>query len=364
MLNRLFSLVVVFLIGCGGEMTTLEPISTSADSSVTTDTNNTVNDDANTEDTNDDTADSSSTEQSNEAFPIQGVPNDNSAQTESNSGQTLRLVTWNIEHLAANNYRGCVARDDSDYAALQAFAETIEADVVGLQEVESITAIHRVFPASDWDAIISSRPHSGGYRCRQNGKTSTPQKVGFAIRKGVNYRHAIADNFSELAVNNSGLRYGVIIHLTDTQPETQVMSIHMKSGCFVDDYRQSSSSACGTFSRQAPVLEEWMEDQTSQQLPYVVLGDFNHQMAKSSNYFAQQLRDNPYLEGYSLLTADVQSCHPRYPYPIDHIVSGEVIANRVITNSAMVHAYGYPVGQLKESDMLSDHCPISVDIRL
>ena len=148
----------------------------------------------------DDTADSSSTEQANEAFPIQGMPNDNSAQTESN-WPLYAYGHGNIETFSANNNRGCVARDDSDYAALH-FAETIEADVVGLQEVESITALFIGIPASDWDAIISSRPHSGGYRCRQNGKTSTPQKSVLRLKRGQLSPYN-ADNFSELAVNNS-----------------------------------------------------------------------------------------------------------------------------------------------------------------
>ena len=57
----------------------------------------------------------------------------------------LRIVAWNIEHLAEHEGEGC-GRNASDYDALREFAATMNADVVALQEVENIAAIARVFP--------------------------------------------------------------------------------------------------------------------------------------------------------------------------------------------------------------------------
>lgn len=79
----------------------------------------------------------------------------------------LRIVAWNIEHLAEHKGAGCVARNASDYEALREFAATMNADVVALPEVENIAAIARVFPLDSWEIILSERPNSEHYICRQ-----------------------------------------------------------------------------------------------------------------------------------------------------------------------------------------------------
>ncbi len=370
MRSFLVTVFVIALSACGGDgglpkLNSIYQSDSVTNDSIAPDTDN--SDDTNAEETSDSVNETTDNDAAADTGTSNDVADDGTtevAQNLNSSGNTIRLVTWNIEHLAENNNSGCYPRDDADYEELRSFAKTLNADVVGLQEVESAAAVNRVFPESEWHVVMSNRPHNGGYRCNQNGKQSTAQKVGFAVRKGINFRHDSSDNFSDLAINNSGLRYGVIIHLTDTAPATQVMSIHMKSGCFVDDYRQSSRSACATFSRQAPVLENWMEDAAESNIPYVVLGDFNHRLAKPNNYFFQQLDDNPLLPGFSNLTHDTVGCHPRYPDPIDHVVAGPIISQAYLADSAIVHGYGKPAGQLQESQMLSDHCPISVDITL
>jgi endonuclease/exonuclease/phosphatase family metal-dependent hydrolase len=81
--------------------------------------------------------------------------------------QTIRLATWNIEHLAERNGTGCRPRTDEDYAQLRAHAERLGADVIALQEVESARAAARVFPEDRWTIVMSERPAStrSGY-CR------------------------------------------------------------------------------------------------------------------------------------------------------------------------------------------------------
>ena len=58
---------------------------------------------------------------------------------------TLTLASWNMEHLAEHNGTGCRPRTDADYAAMRAYADALQADVIAFQEVESRAAAERVF---------------------------------------------------------------------------------------------------------------------------------------------------------------------------------------------------------------------------
>ena len=86
-----------------------------------------------------------------------------SAQT---GGPTLRLATWNIEHLAAADGAGCRPRTAADYAELRAVAELLDADVVAVQEVQNTQALARVFDPAVYDLVVSARRDTGRATCR------------------------------------------------------------------------------------------------------------------------------------------------------------------------------------------------------
>jgi 5'-nucleotidase (lipoprotein e(P4) family) len=281
----------------------------------------------------------------------------------SEAQDAIRIAAWNVEHLAEKNGEGCVARTDEDYAKLRAFAAGMDAHVVGLQEVESAKAVHRVFPESEWEVVLSDRPDSEPYECRGSGRPSTQQKVGLAIRKGVTYEKV--DSFKELAIGNPGLRYGVIIRLTGGAEPIDVLSVHLKSGCFVDDYRSSDSDACETFEDQAPVLDAWIEEKITKEEAFVVLGDFNHRLTVRNNRFWAELNE---INGEDIKLVSsmdgIRGCHPRYPDPIDHVVLGPNASKYILSGSQKVHYFGDSAESMTEDDMLSDHCPVSIQLSL
>lgn len=277
------------------------------------------------------------------------------------SKSNYRFVAWNIEHLAENNEAGCVARSDQDYEKLRNFAATMDADIVALQEVESVKAVARVFPENDWEIVLSDRPSSGSYECRGTGRPSTQQRVAFAIKKGIEFEKI--DSFKELALNNPGLRYGLVIRLTGTPEPIEVMNVHMKSGCFVNDYSTSDRDACETFEQQVPVLDKWVESKVKEKKAFVILGDFNHRITTPENRFWKDLEDmdgNPISIKNSM--ENVRGCHPRYPEPIDHILVGSTASKYYYNGSENVFYFGKTPDTMTEDDMLSDHCPISVDL--
>lgn len=275
----------------------------------------------------------------------------------------VHFVAWNMEHLAENVGEGCLPRTEEDYQEMRSFAQTLKADVVALQEVESAKAVARVFPEEDWNIIISDRPASISYECRGNGQKSTQQRVGLAIRKGVGYEEV--GSFKELALDREGLRYGLVAKVYHRKDTVEVMSVHMKSGCFVENYSTSDRRACETFEQQVPILDAWMEERLKAGKPFVVLGDFNHRIANPENKLWQELTE---MEGKLVVIGnsmkELKGCHPRYPEPIDHILMGAGAEGMQVEGSERVYYFpGKDAEAMTQEDMLSDHCPIGVTLK-
>jgi endonuclease/exonuclease/phosphatase family metal-dependent hydrolase len=272
----------------------------------------------------------------------------------------LKIAAWNIEHLAESNGEGCRPRYDEDYIELREYAKNLDADIIALQEVESAKAVARIFPEEDWNTIISQRPPSEPYECYENGNPSTQQKVAIVVRKGIGFERE--DDFRELALGMEGLRYGVVIQLTETPVPIDILAVHLKSGCFVEDYSASDSEDCETFEKQAPILDQWVESRLQQNRAFIVLGDFNHRISNQENKFWRELTEmDQRLVFIKNSMENLAGCHPRYPEPIDHILfdqNSEVFYEK---NSENVHYFGNNASTMTEEEMLSDHCPVSVE---
>lgn len=275
----------------------------------------------------------------------------------------LRFVAWNMEHLAEQNGKGCVPRYDSNYTKLRNFTESLQADIVSLQEVENMAAVYRVFPESDWTIILSQRPTSQTYSCRGNNQESTQQRVAIAVRKGIVFQDL--GSYKEIAIDRNGLRYGVMIRLLGTEDTIDVMAIHLKSGCFVNDYTTSDRSACEVLEKQVPILDAWIESNIKEKRKFVILGDFNHRLTIKNNKLWSVLNE---IDGERVLLKnsmqDLKGCHPKYPVPIDHILMGPDAAKLQKPGSELVHYFPKSGEQMVQDDMLSDHCPISVVLKI
>ncbi len=263
---------------------------------------------------------------------------------------SLTFVTWNVEHLAFPPDTGCRPRSQAGIDALRDYARGLDADVVALQEVASVLAAEQLFPPEDWRIVMSGRPDSEPYECRGNGQSSTQQKVAFAVRKPVTW--SATRDYDDLGLGMEGLRYGLSITLPTPAGPTEVLNVHLKSGCFVDDYSTSDDEDCEILGQQAAWLDNWVEEKERSNQPYLILGDFNHRLSAPYNRLTRQLTNN--ADGNPsttrILTRELIGCHPRYPAPIDHIVAGGELAG-LGGGSATVYSFA--------GEMLSDHCAIA-----
>ncbi|MDB2374286.1 endonuclease/exonuclease/phosphatase [Psychrosphaera haliotis] len=278
------------------------------------------------------------------------------AASSSMGNKELTISSWNIEHLAYPISDGCRPRSENELNEMKAYAQSLNTDVVGLQEVASKKAIEQIFPKENWQVFISDRPDSESYKCRESGRMSSQQKVGFAVRKGIEVQQV--KSLPELALDSRGLRYGLELTIESPHGLLSILNVHMKSGCFVDDYSRSDSRSCQVFSKQAPILDSWVESKEKAGLPYVMVGDFNHRLSAPYNKLTGQLTVNTDNSASTLenTTADLIGCHPYYPAPIDHIWVGNLSSN--IAKKASVASYK----NMDPKAMLSDHCAVSLSI--
>jgi 5'-nucleotidase (lipoprotein e(P4) family) len=270
----------------------------------------------------------------------------------------LKVVTWNVEHLASPIDAGCRPRSIDELAAMQAYAQRLDADIVALQEVASLDAVGLLFPAEEWQLFLSDRPDSASYECRESGRSSTQQKLAFAVRKGLEVENVV--DVEALGLDDPGLRHGMELTVATPLGPVELLNVHLKSGCFVDDFSRADTEACQLFTRQAPILDAWIEEREASSQPYIVLGDFNHRISAPYNQLTRVLGQNTDGSASSLIntTADMLGCHPWYPAPIDHILIGNMQDPALIT-STRAHDFE----DMDPEAMLSDHCAVSLTLQ-
>jgi len=297
------------------------------------------------------TACSTTTTSSTDTHPIV------SAAKINNGSASLVVATWNTEHLAFPISDGCRPRTEQETIKLKQYAKSLNADIIALQEVASVKAVESLFPKSEWQIVMSSRPDSEVYDCRKTGAKSTQQKIAFAVHNSIKILNT--QPFDALALGRNGLRYGLELTVESPLGKMTLLNVHMKSGCFVDNYSRTDSDACKTFAQQAPILDNWTEQKEQAGMPYMILGDFNHRLSAPYNHLTRQLSVNSdnSVSNLENLGADIIGCHPYYPAPIDHILAGH-LPNKGLQKTMTMHKFD----DMTPNAMLSDHCALSVDL--
>lgn len=272
---------------------------------------------------------------------------------------TLKIASWNLEHLAERDGEGCRPRTEADYAALRGHSESLDADVIAFQEVESVAAARRVFDPARYDVVISARPASarGGSCYGSPGQSIRHQAVGFAIRKGVRWTRN--PDLSALALGNPDLRWGVDITLVGTKP-IRLLAVHLKSGC--NSGRSPTDRDCPVLFDQLPIVEGWIDARAAKGETFAVLGDWNRRLAARGDAFYAEIDDaDPPGADLALAAGDrAATCKARYREFIDHIVLGKHAVRIAVPDSFEEFRYG----GVPEERHPSDHCPISVKLGL
>lgn len=303
---------------------------------------------------------------------------------------SLRLATWNLQHLTEESGAGCRPRQSNDYRELRRTLQRSEADIIAFQEVENAQAATRIFDPQRYWVEISNRPAARHRRhCRKRRTAAlTEQHTGFAISKtalgklGMSYRRL--PDFTDLGI--AGLRWGTQIVLRPPNKASKplrLLSVHLKSGCAYNPLSGSTRRyACRMLIRQRGILAAWIDERAESDERFAILGDFNRQLDQPRDQFWQEIDDgetcdrqrHPTLGSVctkgsaranrlaDLILANAGTPfpfprNPRYPYAIDHLMLDADSAGRLIDGSYQALDYG-------DADPApSDHHLISIDLR-
>ncbi|GBR39524.1 hypothetical protein AA101099_1702 [Neoasaia chiangmaiensis NBRC 101099] len=263
----------------------------------------------------------------------------------------IKLSTWNLDWLTVRPAGDPAIppdvgrRTDQDFARLAAYARRLNADVVAFQEVDGPAVARRVFPTDAYRLFLTDDPVS--------------QRVGLAVRGDI----AVTVNPELTALNVTGpqashpLRGGLDMTLRGGSATLRVLVVHLKTGCWDQPLTQKAYS-CPTLRQQFAVLDDWVLERQDEGEAFAILGDFNRRLTLADPMMQALEADAP----MTLTTAGHASPCWGGEYFIDHILLGNAARQWLVPDSLRVMLYR----DAKEEDRarLSDHCPVSVTLRL
>lgn len=252
---------------------------------------------------------------------------------------SLKVATWNIENLRENA--------NKDFSKLQDYAKRLDADVVALQEVDGPAAAKEVFDENKYQFFFSG--------------SNNPQRTGFAVRQGIQVEQN--PDYEELSL--SDLRNGTDITINVGDRAIRMLSVHLKSFCFEKPLTGSvNTQDCRKLKQQLPILEDWIDTRAQNNVPFVVMGDFNRRFNLENDDFWTEIDDsNP--SNADLVRATQDRCsncwNGEYPEYIDHIVFDQQTAQWWNPDAFQQLLYNAPESQ---QDYLSDHCAIAASLEI
>jgi endonuclease/exonuclease/phosphatase family metal-dependent hydrolase len=261
----------------------------------------------------------------------------------------LKLATWNLEWLTDRPAGDPELPADvhpkrpEDIELLRRYAAELGADVIAVQEVDGAAIAARVFPPDRY-SIHMSHDH-------------VVQRVGIVVRRGIPY--SVNPDVTDLDVNRGHqLRSGVDITLHVQGSLLRILAVHLKTGCFDQRLTGRASLACAELREQMPPLVDWISARRAEGVAFAILGDFNRHMDRRDQLWSALRHAAP------LTRATDGSSSPCWGGEafIDHIVLGGAARDWVEPETLRVLTYREMGDDWKAR--LSDHCPVSVNLRL
>lgn len=259
--------------------------------------------------------------------------------------QTLRFATWNILYLDAPGQGSRAPRTTEDYDRLKKYVTRLEADVIALQEIHGVAAVRAILPEADWESWCEQR--------------SSTQNVCMAVRKAAGWTVVKNPDVTELNVGGN-LRTGMDTTLTrQGYQSVRILNVHMKADCYFGD----TSPGCGTFFNQIGTVEAWIDARATEQVPYIVMGDFNRFLTDDDKAWLELDDSEPANADLTKTTAtDNTPCWGNmFANYIDYIILDPISASWLQESQQLV---------FDETDFnafnekLSDHCPLWADLKI
>lgn len=260
----------------------------------------------------------------------------------------LKLATWNLEWLTTRPAGDPALPSDvqpkqaSDIALLAGYAAKLNADVVAIQEVDGAAIAARIFPS---DRYVIRMTHD-----------DLVQRVGLVIRRGIDFSRN--PDVTALDPPYSHLRSGedVTLHL-DAGP-LRILAVHLKTGCRDSPLLHARRKQCRELAEQVPALTAWIAARQAEGIPFIIMGDFNRWMDGHDQLWATLRRAAPLTRATQGFASP---CWGGESF-IDHIIAGGPAREWLEPGTLRVLVFSQTGDDWKER--LSDHCPVSIRLRL
>ena len=259
--------------------------------------------------------------------------NETSQEIFAGSELTLDIVSWNIENFPKN---------DSTVDFLFPIIDSLNVDIIALQEIESTIALNNLTEnlGYDWTSFRSENTSYGelSYLINTNiiNITTSPYKILNSDYYYFAYREPYVLEFE---YNNT---------------DYVLINIHYKC-CDGSEERRLQASV---------ILKNYIDENFSD-FNVIVVGDFNDNLIDDENVFIPFLTDstNYMFTDYSIAQGNsFQWSFPTYPSHIDHIlVSSELFDNVYNTEVLLIDQWFFD-GFSDYNLFISDHRPIVLQL--
>lgn len=263
--------------------------------------------------------------------------------------QTLKISTWNVEWLLDSQMQHAPQIPDDiphrtadDLAALATYAKRLHPDLIGLQEVGDTATLARLFGTQDYQLFLSG--------------DDIPQHTALAVRQGLRVKRN--PDVTALALNPTAarhrLRSGLDVTVSTESADLRVLIVHLKTGCW-DNPLSETHHSCPILFQQFRALQDWLLQRTKNREAFAIIGDFNRRMTRTDPLFMALNQITP-LE---LVTAGRASPCQNGSSFIDHILLGGDASKWAQPDSLRVMVLPQDGART-----LSDHCPVSITLRI
>lgn len=215
--------------------------------------------------------------------------------------ETLKIMSWNIANLAAEN--GVSVRDnshkrtDDGFALVSSIIQDANADIIALQEIGSKTAAERVLGDS-YEVIMEDR--CPGDCTANQGDIFT----AIAYRKSLELSDFKIEQLTQLSIPHQSeclnqaprnVRGGVGFRFSHNGAPYVIVSVHLKASCADErSYdpigRPNLVDDCSTLDAQMGILAQWMHNMTANGFTVIAAGDYNRKFLENGDRHAAFLR--------------------------------------------------------------------------
>ena len=251
------------------------------------------------------------------------------------SDKTLDIVSWNIEHFP---------KLDSTIETLYPIIDSLNVDIIALQEIESTAAFNSLISmlGDNWIGYRSDNSSHGELSYLINTSEIAIISNPYKILNDNEYYFAFREPYV-LEFNHSDTTYILI-------------NIHYKCCSGFEDRRRQASI----------VLKNYIDNNFSEN-NVIVVGDFNDNLIDDENVFTPFLADtsNYYFTDYLIAGGDSYSwSFPSWPSHLDHILITDELFESVHNTEVLLIDQWYFDSFNDYDTIISDHRPIAVQLNI